>query len=193
MRGEMSLYDAAGARKYVNLAEGQRFVSAATKLDARRQAFCLVLALTGCRVSEALALTQSQIDDTLGCLSFRTLKRRKLVYRQVPVPDWMMHNLLALEPVGEGRLFPWCRQTGYRIVKRTMLAAGIEGACACPKGLRHRFGVVAGAQRVPPGVLMRWLGHANLKTTVLYQECVGEEERLIAERMWTDVADILGE
>ena len=49
----------------------------------------------------------------------------------------------------------------------------------------HRLhGVVAASERVPMGLLQQWLGHAKLETTVIYQQVMGEEERLIAKRMW---------
>lgn len=184
MHGEMSLYHENGSRKYVTAAEGQRFIEAAGKLDQTGYALCLTLVLTGCRLSEALALTRHQIDDALGCLHIRTLKRRKQVWRQVPVPTQLSQLLLGLPVAEDGRVFGFSRQTGWRKVKAAMREAGVEGAFASPKGLRHRFGVVAASERVPMGLLQQWLGHAKLETTVIYQQVMGEEERLIAKRMW---------
>ena len=49
--------------------------------------FCAVLAYSGCRISEALALTSEAIDTAAGTIVFETLKKRKSgVYRAVPAP-----------------------------------------------------------------------------------------------------------
>jgi integrase/recombinase XerD len=37
---------------------------------------------------------------------------------------------------------------------------------------------------VPPHLVQRWLGHASLKTTAIYGDVVGPEERAFAARMW---------
>jgi integrase/recombinase XerD len=37
---------------------------------------------------------------------------------------------------------------------------------------------------VPLHLIQRWLGHAQLSTTVLYLEAVDAEERNVARRMW---------
>jgi integrase/recombinase XerD len=66
-----------------------------------------------------------------------------------------------------------------------MQAAGIRGAQASPKGLRHGFGVVAVPARIPLNPVQRWLGHAQLSTTAIYAEAIGPEEQEIAARMWT--------
>jgi len=65
-----------------------------------------------------------------------------------------------------------------------LAAAGIEGAQASPKGLRHAMGVAAVGQGIPLNLVQRWMGHAQLTTTAIYAEAVGEEERSIAARMW---------
>jgi integrase len=65
-----------------------------------------------------------------------------------------------------------------------MKEAGIAGLPASPKGLRHTFGVSAFQANVPPHLVQRWLGHASLRTTVIYAEVSGKEERQFAARMW---------
>jgi len=32
----------------------------------------------------------------------------------------------------------------------------------------------------------RWLGHADIRTTAIYSEAVGQEERNVAQRLWED-------
>jgi integrase/recombinase XerD len=65
-----------------------------------------------------------------------------------------------------------------------MMAAGIAGMPATPKGLRHGFGVNAFQSNVPPHLVQRWLGHAALRTTAIYGDVIGPEERIFAMRMW---------
>ena len=33
-------------------------------------------------------------------------------------------------------------------------------------------------------MVAKWLGHADIKTTAIYSEAVGEEERNVARRLW---------
>jgi site-specific recombinase XerD len=64
--------------------------------------------------------------------------------------------------------------------------AGIqEGLHACPKGLRHGFGVAAVSKGIALNMVQKWLGHSQLTTTAIYANAVGEEEQSIASRMWT--------
>jgi integrase/recombinase XerD len=65
-----------------------------------------------------------------------------------------------------------------------MASAGITGTPAMPKGLRLGFGVNAFQSHVPPHLVQRWLGHASLRTTAIYGDVVGSDERAFAERMW---------
>src|SRR5687767_8468388 len=64
-------------------------------------------------------------------------------------------------------------------------ATGIpDGPHACPKGLRHGFGVQAVSRGIALNMVQKWLGHAQLTTTAIYANAVGEEEQSIAARMW---------
>lgn len=65
-----------------------------------------------------------------------------------------------------------------------MSAAGISGAHASPKGLRHGFGIRAASETRNPRLVQKWLGHRYLETTTIYMDAVGAEERELAARMW---------
>ena len=65
-----------------------------------------------------------------------------------------------------------------------MAQAGISGAHASPKGLRHAFGVKASADTRNPRLVQKWLGHRSIETTAIYMDAVGDEERELASRMW---------
>jgi len=73
---------------------------------------------------------------------------------------------------------------GWRAVHGVMQAAGLDGVHACPKGLRHGFGVAAVSAGIPLNMVQKWLGHAQLSTTAIYADAVGAEEQSIAARMW---------
>jgi integrase/recombinase XerD len=180
------LFGADGHRKYVCSTEWRRFLSAAETFDPASRAFAQLLALTGCRISEALSLTPSQLDSETNRVILRSLKRRKRVFRAVPIPADLMARLgqLACGKEPDARLWTWCRQTGWRHCKRIMQSAGIFGTQASPKGLRHGFGIANAEHNVPPALTQRWMGHARLETTSIYQHAVGSEERAFAERLW---------
>ena len=77
---------------------------------------------TGCRISEALALTAQQIDLSGRVVVFESLKkRRRGVFRAVPVPPELLDTLDMVHGIREvqrrGRatalLWPWSRMTGF--------------------------------------------------------------------------------
>jgi integrase len=63
--------------------------------------------------------------------------------------------------------------------------AGITGAPATAKGLRHAAAVAALLAAVPLHLVQRWLGHVSPETTQIYLDVVGLEERQFAARMWS--------
>jgi integrase/recombinase XerD len=85
---------------------------------------------------------------------------------------------------------PGGRRTGisesaFRRLQEVIAAAGIpDGPHACPKGLRRGFGVQAVSRGIALNIVQKWLGHAQLTTTAIYSNAVGEEEQSIAARMW---------
>ncbi len=181
------MFNLRGGRKYVNKAERRAFFTVARKLRSKSErTFCLFLYYTGCRISEGLELMPKRLDTANRCIVFRTLKRRKLTYRAVPVPSRLMRELIALahECGPDERLFPWSRQTGWRRIKELMDTAQIIGPQASPKGLRHQYGVLAIEKKIPEGTLQRWMGHARLRNTQIYTFVTGPEERALAKRMW---------
>jgi integrase/recombinase XerD len=190
----MSLYGPTGGRKYLNAAERRRFIKSANRADPETRLFCLVLAWSGGRISEVLALTPAAFDIDSGVANIETLKRRKRgIVRQVPLPRNVLGELnrffkLRLNQrdpdLAADRLWTWSRTTAWRRVKKMMAAAAISGAPAMPRGLRHSFGVNAFQSNVPPHLVQRWLGHASLRSTSIYADVMGPDERAFAARMW---------
>ena len=58
----MSLHGPDGGRKYLTADERRAFLAATDRAPRDVRAFCHLLAWTGCRISEALALTAERVD-----------------------------------------------------------------------------------------------------------------------------------
>src|SRR3954453_11766341 len=170
----MPLFDAEGRRFYLTEDERRAFIAAAAKAPREVRTFCGVLHATGCRISEALALTPQQVDLSGRVIMFESLKkRRRGVFRAVPVPPELLHALDLVHGLREAQrrgqakalLWPWSRMTAYRRVQGVIAVAGIpDGPHACPKGLRHGFGVQAVSRGIALNMVQKWLGHAQLTT-----------------------------
>jgi len=184
----MQLFDASGQRKYLTPLQRQSLLDAAEKASPKVFTFCGTLVHSGCRISEALALTGNRVDVPAGVVIVESLKkRRKGVFRPVPVPPSLLSTLDAvhdLTELAEERLWKWSRTTAWRRVKEVMVVAGIHGLYATPKGVRHGFGVKAVLENVPLNMTQKWMGHARIETTAIYADAVGPEEQQIARRMW---------
>lgn len=189
---QWSVYNREGARKYLTSSEMNNFLNAARDREEIVFSFCWIIAVTGCRISEALSLTSASIDFEEEKIVIRSLKKRgKRIFRAIPLPSelaeklkqWIETGILSAE-----HLWPWSRMTGYRRICEVMQAAGVKGSHATPKGLRHGFAVKAVQANVPLNLVQRWLGHADIKTTAIYTNAMGPEEREFASRIWTDSA-----
>jgi len=209
----MRLYNDECQRLYINSSERRRLLKIAETLPADKKAFLLTLVYTGCRLSEARYLTHNSLQAEEGILAIRTLKRRKFHMREIPIPPQLIsalqdhhsrkgginassktknashaaHNnlsqnnsLIWQNEAGE----PIDRATAYRWIKEIMNEANIHGAQATPKGLRHGFGIHAVLSNVPLSTLQKWMGHADIRTTAIYANVVGKEEKEMAGRMW---------
>ena len=116
------------------------------------------LALTGCRVSEALAIRACDIDLAAAELRIAALKRCRAAWRAVPVPEDLVHALELVHHIrraqastrgAQSPLWPITRQTAARPIGERMRHAGVEGPQACPRGVRHSLGVAAVSAGAP--------------------------------------------
>ena len=207
----MRLYNDENRRLYLNASERERFIEAATNDQPEHiRTFCLTLLYTGCRLSEARELTIHSIQPEEQLLSVRSLKKRNQHhFREIPVPVSLCQSLTnhaarpdfamksaKLEHTGEtqNNVSNWLWQsdagnmidriTAYRWIKQVMNAADIYGPQACPKGLRHGYGIHAIRSGVQLNMLQKWMGHTDIRTTAIYANAVGREEMEIAGRMW---------
>jgi integrase len=189
-----SLFDQAGMRKYLTARERFAFARAAYREGGEIATFCLMLAFTGARISEVLALTPERIDSGNCAVVFETLKRRKRgMFRAIPVPPKLIallervHRLNMPNREPRERLWKWGRTTAWKRVKGAMKHARVDDRLAMPKAARHAFGVDAVQNCVALNVVQRWMGHARIETTAIYADALGEEERTLARRTWQKI------
>jgi integrase/recombinase XerD len=190
----VNLFDTQGERKYLSATERKAFLTAAGGQSREVSTFCFVLHYTGARISEVLKTTPQLIDLDECTITFESLKKRQRgIFRSVPVPHTLIDRLdwvhgLRDRPAHKKTLllWPWSRMTAYRKVKAVMTEAKIGGIQATPKGLRHGFGIAAISKGIQLNMVQKWLGHADIKTTAIYAEAVGAEERSLAQKLWED-------
>ncbi|PTX58563.1 phage integrase family protein [Kordia periserrulae] len=183
----ISLHDRNGQRKYLNQTERLRFLECTKKRPVHVRLFCQLLYYTGARIAEIHNLSESNLDFSNKTVVLETLKKRKRgIYREIPLPDFLLNDLKSyVQFKGKKSQYLWqfSLRSASRHVKTVMLEAGIWGARACARGLRHGFAVRA-ADKAPITTVKKWLGHSRLETTAIYLDVIGSEEREIAKRVW---------
>jgi site-specific recombinase XerD len=153
----------------------------------RLRGLIVVLWRAGLRISEALALTESDLDPSRGAILIRHGKGGKR--REVGMDRWAWEQLdpwlklRAALPVGalfcvlrgptRGR--PWA-PAGVR--SRLHVAAGRAGIRRrfAPHQLRHAHAVEMSREGVPLLVIQRQLGHADLAITSVYLRGIDNTE-----------------
>lgn len=182
-----SLIDRNGQRKYLNQAERKRFYKIAQEQELELRLFCIMLYWSGARISEVLNMKVENIDFADSMVIVESLKKRKTgVFRQIPLPPMYINELkeLSLNLCNEDKMWPFSRRTASRYIKRIMECSKITGPQACPKGLRHSFAIHCLLSRVPITLIKKWLGHASLATTSIYLNVMGDEEKIMARKLW---------
>jgi len=192
------LYDTLGRRLYLTPGEREAFLRTALGHDRSVRTFCSLLYYTGCRISEALHLTPRRVDFADQVIIVESLKkRRKGVYRAIPVPPSlldtldMVHGLTEIQRRGRRHeldqpLWSWSRTTAWRRVVAVMQQADITaGPHRVPRGLRHGYAINALTKGVPLNMLSKWMGHSIMEITAIYANAVGAEQQAIAARMWS--------
>ena len=191
-----------GERKYLNAAERKRFLASVSVLEnPSDQTFVQMVYWSGCRPSEALKrMAALHIDLDEASVVIRSLKKRGAQkgrhFRVMPLPRHFVERLDEVHGVRQAQrhkdggesavLWPFSRTRGWQIMGAVMDAAGLTGAKACARGLRHSLGICAIATKVPETRLQSWLGHSSLESTSVYVNALGPEDRNLARSMWRD-------
>ena len=153
----------------------------------RLRGLIVVLWRAGLRISEALALSETDLDPERGAILVRRVKGGKR--REVGMDRWAWDQLQpwravrASLPVGalfcvlrgptRGRP---CAPAGVRAqLRRTAQAAGVRRRFA-PHQLRHAHAVEMSREGVPLVVIQRQLGHADLGITSTYLRGIDNTE-----------------
>jgi site-specific recombinase XerD len=154
---------------------------------ARLRALIVVLWRAGLRISEALALAETDMESRRGAVLVRHGKGNKR--REVGMDTWGWEQLEPWQqlrthfPVGPffcvihgptaGR--NWEPSTARRQLGRFAAAAGVRRRFA-PHQLRHAHAVEMAHEGVPLVVIQRQLGHAHLGVTSIYLQGIDNSE-----------------
>ena len=153
----------------------------------RTRALVVLLWRAGLRISEALDLTESDLDRSRGGVLVRHGKGDKR--REVGMDAWAWDQLapwldarLGL-PVGallcviegptQGR--PWSSAAARATLRDLAAQAGVRRRFA-PHQLRHAHAVEMAREGVALNVIQRQLGHANLGVTSIYLQGIDSSE-----------------
>jgi site-specific recombinase XerD len=153
----------------------------------RLRALIVVLWRAGLRISEALALRESDLDASRGAILVRHGKGDKR--REIGMDRWAWEQLApwltlrATLPVGalfcilrgptRGR--PWAPAGVRAQLHHTAARAGVRRRFA-PHQLRHAHAVEMSREGVPLLVIQRQLGHTNLAITSVYLRGIDNTE-----------------
>ena len=189
------LYDLqTGERLYLNAEERNLFLQKAQTKENDIKFFSLMLYYTGCRLNEALSLMVGSIDFKEKAVIIKSLKKKgKIHYRHIPLPETFINELAAAYNLRtlvknqknlKTKIWNFTDRTARRYVTKIMKEVGINGKKACPKGLRHSFGVSAVEKDIPITEIQQLLGHTFLKNTAIYTKVRGTEKRALVSRLW---------
>lgn len=189
------LYDLkTGERLYLNSEERNLFLQKAQTKENDIKFFSLMLYYTGCRLNEALALMVGSIDFKENAVIIKSLKKkRKIHYRHIPLPETFINEFAAAYNLRtlvknqknlKNKIWNFTDRTARRYVTKIMKEVDITGKKACPKGLRHSFGVSAVEKDIPITEIQQLLGHTFLKNTAIYTKVRGSEKRALVSRLW---------
>ena len=145
------------------------------------------MAAPGLRISEALALTESDLDQKTGSVLVRSGKGGKR--RTVGMDDWGWEHVgrwterriqLPIGPLfcllaGPTRGRCWSAIAARGELRRLAAQAGVRRRFA-PHQLRHAHAIEMAHEGVPLPIIQRQLGHAHLGITSIYLQGIDTEE-----------------
>jgi site-specific recombinase XerD len=153
----------------------------------RTRALIVLLWRAGVRISEALALAESDLDPSRGGVLVRRGKGGKR--REVGMDRWAWQQtapwlqrrvelpigalLCVIDGPTRGR--PWSPSAVRATLRQLALAAGVRRRFA-PHQIPHAHAVEMAREGVPLNVIQRQLGHANLGVTSIYLQGIDNSE-----------------
>jgi site-specific recombinase XerD len=159
----------------------------------RMRALIAVLWRAGLRISEALALNETDIDTARGSLLIRHGKgdkRREAGMDQFgfeQLAAWMAHRVsLPVGPLfcvidGPTRGRRWAATAARCELRQLAAEAGVRRRFA-PHQLRHAHAVELAREGVAVNIIQRQLGHTDLGTTSTYLQGIDPSEIIDAVR-----------
>lgn len=57
-------------------------------------------------------------------------------------------------------------------------------ACACPKGLRHGYGIRNQQSNIEQHYTQKYIEHSSMNTTAIYTTLIGDGEYEMMARVW---------
>jgi integrase/recombinase XerD len=176
-----------GERLYLNAEERKTFLERVKTKENDVKYFSLMLYYTGCRLNEALSLMIGSIDFKNKSVVIRSLKKKgKIHYRHIPLPEGFLNELAGAYSLRtrkknkkneKDRIWSFTDRTARRYITKIMQEVGISGKKACPKGLRHSFGVASVENDIPITEIQKLLGHHFLESTQIYTAVKDVEKR----------------
>jgi site-specific recombinase XerD len=153
----------------------------------RLRGLIVVLWRAGLRITEALALGETDLDQRRGAVLVRRGKGGRR--REVGMDDWAWEQLepwltarieLSVGPLfcvitGPTRGRRWSNAAVRRQLRNTAEVAGVRRRFA-PHQLRHAHAVEMAHEGVPLLVIQRQLGHTNLGITSIYLQGIDNAE-----------------
>jgi len=168
-RRKPKLDDVPSIRQYEDLIK--RLYYQAKKRPTIENVLPLVVAVTGCRISECLNLTTIDIDEEHGYIYLKTAKGGEGAKRAIPVPRWLfdiVDRYIRYNGIGY-KLFNISRVQAWRIIKKQ---CGVR-----PHALRHAFAMYMLFHGKDPELVRRLMGHSDWKMVAEYVEKVQIDKR----------------
>jgi integrase/recombinase XerD len=197
-RAERSLPKTVGVAAVDKLLAAARADADAKEGKARFRAerlHCLlsILATTGLRVSELIALPAQAAADGDGVLIVRGKGNKERLVPLSPATQAALTSYARLLRAGGGQpkwLFPSHGRSGHLTrqhvaldLKTLAAKAGIDAATLSPHVLRHAFASYLLEKGADLRAVQQMLGHADIATTQIYTHVQAERLRSVVERM----------
>jgi len=178
--------------RYLTVEESVRLLEAVDGKNKERDYCILTLFLNcGLRISELVGLNLSSIHDGIVTVHGKGNKERNIFLTEAchnAINDWLSVRsaMNITDPNARSALFVTRQNTRistdmvHRIVKKTLLAAGLEASKYSAHKLRHTAATLMHQNGVDVRTLQAVLGHEHLNTTEIYTHVDNSDLRFAA-------------